>query len=74
MVSVQFRKKFKGPLFCGGLVKELETFTKHLVGISFQENVLPSFLLFSSVCYEGDLSGSERNELASSKARNFNNS
>ena len=28
--SVQFRKIFKGPSFCGAWVKELETFSKHL--------------------------------------------
>ena len=29
-IKMQFRTKFKGPLFCGWWVKELETFTKHL--------------------------------------------
>ena len=73
VVSVQFRKKIKGPSFCGGWVKELETF-KTCFGVSFQKNVFPSFLLFSSVCYQDDLSNSERNEIASSTACNFNNS
>ena len=42
-------------------------------GVSFQKNVFSSFLLFSSVCYQDDLSDSERNEIASLTARNFNN-
>ena len=28
--SFNFAKKFKGPSFCGGWIKELETFNKHL--------------------------------------------
>ena len=43
-------------------------------GVSFQKNVFSSFLLFLSLCYQDDLSDSERNEIASSTARNFNNS
>ena len=39
----------------------------------FQRNILSSFLLFWSVCYYDDPSDSERNEIASSTARNFNN-
>ena len=42
--------------------------------LAFKKNVLPSLLLFLSVCYQDDLSDSERNEIASSTARNFNNS
>ena len=41
--------------------------------LAFKKNLLPSFLLFSSVCYQDDLNNSERNEIASSTARNFNN-
>ena len=65
MVFVQFHKKFKGPFFCGGWVKDFETFNKTCFGVSFQKNVLWSFLLFLSVFYRGDLSDSERNEIAS---------
>ena len=35
---------------------------------------MSSFLLFSSVCYQDDLSDSKRNEIASSAASNFNKS
>ena len=37
------------------------------------KNVLLSFPLFSSVCYQDDLSDSEGNEIASLTALNFNN-
>ena len=40
--------------------------------LAFKKNVFSIFLLFSSVCYQD--SDSERNEIASSTARNFNNS
>ena len=73
VVSVKFRKNFKGLLFCGGWVKELETFNKTFFGISFQKSVLSSFMLFSSVCYQDDPSDVERNEIASLTVRNFNN-
>ena len=73
MVSVQFRKKFKGPSFCGGGSKILKLSRNTCFGTSFQKNILSSFL-FSSVFYQDDLSDSERNEIASSTARNFNNS
>ena len=73
-LSVQFRKKFKGPSFCGEWVKELETFSNTVLVLAFKKNVFSSFLLFCSVCYQDDLSNSERNEIASSTARNFNNS
>ena len=73
MISVQFRKKTKGSSFCGGWVKELETFTKHLFRCYLSKNILSRFLLSSPVCYQDDLSESERNKIASSTARNFNN-
>ena len=73
-LSVQFHKKFKGPSLCGGWIKELETFSSTCFVVSFQKNVLSSFLLFSSVCYQDDLSDSKRNETASSTACNVNNS
>ena len=73
VVSDQFHKNFKGLLFCGGGSKNLKLSTKAFFGVSFQKNVLSSFLLFSSVRYQDDLSYSERNEIASLTARNFNN-
>ena len=54
--------------------KNMKLSTNTCFGVSFQKNVLPSFLLFSSVCYQDDLSDSERNEIASLAARKFNNS
>ena len=42
--------------------------------LAFKKNVLSIFLLCSSVCYQDDLSDSERNEIASSAACNFNSS
>ena len=54
MVSIQFRKKFTGPSFCGGWAKKL------LPDISFdsgvQKIVSSSLLLFSCACYLVDLS------------------
>ena len=74
MVSVQFRKKIKGLSFYGGWSKNLKLSPDTCFGVSFKKNVLPSFLLFLSVYYYNDLSDSEKNETASSTARNFNNS
>ena len=54
--------------------KNLKLSPNTCFGVSFQKNVFSSFLLFLSVCYQDDLSDSERNEIASSTARNFNNS
>ena len=54
--------------------QNLKLSTNTCFGIKFQKNVLPSFLLFSSVCYQDDISDSERNEIASSTARDLNNS
>ena len=45
--------------------KTLKLSTNICFGVSFQKNVLPIFLLFLSVCYQDDLSDSERNEIAS---------
>ena len=73
VVSDHFHQNLKGLLFCGGWVKELETFNKIFFGISFQKSVLSSFMLFSSVCYQDDPSDVERNEIASLTVRNFNN-
>ena len=77
MVSVQFRKKFKGLSFCVGWSEILKLSRKTLfLLLAFMcivLNVLSSFALFSSICYQDDLSDSERNEIASSTAGNFNN-
>ena len=54
--------------------KNLKLSTNTCIGVSFQKNLFSSFLLFLSVCYQDDLSNSERNEIASLKVRNFNNS
>ena len=54
--------------------KNLKLSTNTCSRFSFQKNVLPSFLLFLSACYQDDLSDSERNEIASYMACNFNNS
>ena len=52
LVSVQFRKHFKGPSFSGGWMKLLKTFTRQFFFNSrFQKHVLASLLIFSSVCY-----------------------
>ena len=48
-------------------------FQQFVFGVSFQINVLWSPQLFSSVCYQDDLSDSERNEIANLTAHNFNN-
>ena len=69
-----FAKNLKDRHFVVGGSKTLKLSTNTCFGVSFQKNVLSSFLLFSSVCYQDDLSDSERNEIASSTARNFNNS
>ena len=66
-----FAKNVKDRHFVVGGSKKLSTNT--FFGVSFQKNVFSSFLLFSSVCYQDDLSDSERNEIASSMAHNFNN-
>ena len=85
MVSDQFRKNFKGLWFCGGGggggggkggrggSKSLKISTKAFSSFSFQKNVFWSFLLFSSVICQDDLSDSERNEIASLTTCNFNN-
>ena len=54
--------------------KNLKLSTNTCLVLAFKKNLLPSFLLFSSVCYQDDLNNSERNEIASSTASNFNNS
>ena len=69
-----FVKNLKNRHFVIGGPKNLKLSTNIAFGDSFQKNVLPSFLLFSSVCYQDDLSDNERYKIATSAARNFNNS
>ena len=69
-----FAKNLKDRHFVVGGSKNLKLSTNTCFGVSFQKNVLSSFLLFSSVCYQDDLSDSKRNKIASSTAHNFNNS
>ena len=68
------KKKIKNRHFVVGGSKSLKLSTNTCFGVSFQKNLLSSFLLFLSVCYQDDLSDSERNEIASLTACNFNNS
>ena len=69
-----FAKNLKDRHFVVGGYKNMKFSANTCFGVNFQENVFSSFLLFSSVCYQDDLRDSERNEIASSAARNFNNS
>ena len=69
-----FAKNLKDRHFVVGGSKNLKLSPNTCFGVSFQKNVLSSFLLFSSVCYQDDLSDSKRNKIASSAARNVNNS
>ena len=68
VVSDQFHKNFKGLLFCGGSSKNLKLSTKAFFGVSFQKNVLSSFMLFSYICYQDELSDTERNEMSVTSA------
>ena len=69
-----FAKKLKDCHFVVGESKsKVKLLTNTCFGVSFQKNALSVFLLFSSFCYQNDLSDSERNGIASSAARNFNN-
>ena len=68
-----FAKNLKDRHFVVGGSKNLKLSISTCFGVSFQKNIFLSFLLFSSVCYQDDLSDSKRNEIASSTARNFNN-
>ena len=74
VVSVQFRKNLKNRHCVVGGLKTLKLSTNTCFGASFQKNVFSSLLLFLSVCYQDELSDSERNKIASLSARNFNNS
>ena len=68
-----FAKNLKNRHFVVGGSKNLKLSPNTHFGARFQRNVLSSFVLFSSVCYYDDPSDSERNEIASSTARNLNN-
>ena len=63
-----FARNLKGHHFVVGGSKNLKLSTNTCFGVSFQKNV------FSTVCYQDDLSDSERNEIASLTVFNFNNS
>ena len=66
-----FAKYLKGRHFVVGGSKNLKLSTSTCFSVSFQKNVLLSFLLFSSVFYQDALRDSKRNEIASSAARQF---
>ena len=70
---INFAKTLKDCCFVLGGLKNLKLSKKAFFGVSFQKNVLWSFLLFSSFFYQDDLNDSERNEIASLIARNFDN-
>ena len=70
---INFAKTLKNCYFVVGESKNLKLSAKAFFGVSFQKNVLWSFLLFLSVCYQDNLSDNERNEIASLTAPNFNN-
>ena len=55
-----FAKNLKDRHFVVGGSKNLKLSPNTCFGVSFQKNVFSSFLLFSSVCYQDDLSDSER--------------
>ena len=69
-----FAKNLKDRHFVVGGSKNLKLSTNTCFGVSFQKNVLLSFLLFLSIFYQNDLSDRERNEIASWAAGNFKNS
>ena len=69
-----FAKNLKDRHFVVGGSKNLKLSRNNCFGASFQKNILSSFLLFLSVFYQDDLRDSERNEVARSTVRNFNNS
>ena len=68
-----FGKNLKGRHFVIRRLTNLKLSPNTDFGVSLQKNVLSRFLLFWSVCYSDGLSDSERNEIASSASRNFNN-
>ena len=70
---INFAKTLKDCYFVVGGSKNLKLSTKVSFSFGFQNYVLSSFLLFLSVYYQDDLSDSERKEITSLMARNFNN-
>ena len=71
MVSVQFRKNFTGPPFCGGWTKKLQTFSRHF----FWERPSKYCIVeFTAVFVCLLLSWSRRYSIVTSTAHNFNNS
>ena len=72
MVPFNVSKHLKDRRFEMGGLKNFKLPTNIFFGVSFQKNILSIFLLFSSVCYQDDLSYGERNEMASSRACTFN--
>ena len=68
-----FTKTLEDCYFVVGGSINLKLSKKAIFGVSFQKKLLWSFLLFLSVCYQDDLSDSERNKIASLTVRNFNN-
>ena len=58
-LPINFAKNLKDRHFVVGGSKNLKLSTDTCFGVSFQKNVFSSFLLFSSVCYQDDLSDSE---------------
>ena len=72
--NVWYLRNLKDRHFVVDESKNLKLSANTCFGVSFQKNAFSSFLLFSSVCYQDDLSHSERNEIASSTARKLNSS
>ena len=70
---INFAKTLKDCYFVVGGSKNLKLSTKVSFSFGLQNYVLSSFLLFLSVYYQDDLSDSERKEITSLTARNFNN-
>ena len=68
---INFVKTLKDCYFLVGRSKNLKLSAKAFFGVSFQKNAFWSFLLFFSVCYQNDLSHSERNEVANLTACNL---
>ena len=72
LFPISFAKALKDCYFVVGGSKNLKFSTKAFFGVSFQKNVLSSFMLFSAVCYQDDQSDIERNEIARLTVHNFN--
>ena len=72
LFPINFAKTLKDCYFVVGGSKNLKFSTKAFFGVSFEKNVLSSFMLFSAVCYQDDQSDIERNEIARLTVHNFN--